>query len=101
MTEAVAPRSTWSHWSSPAADDQRVFASPSTALPDGVPAFSADDDVAVRPWERGVSAAVAVIGAGRVTSAAVATSATPRDLSLMRELSAEADRIGQPPDTAA
>lgn len=65
MTEAVAPRSTWSHWSSLAADDHRVAVSPSTAFCDGVPAFSAEDDVAVRPWERGVSAAVAVIGAGR------------------------------------
>src|SRR5690242_13045870 len=88
LMEAVAPRSTCSHWSSLAADDHRVPVLPSTAALAGVPAFSMVEDVAVLPWDRLVSAlAAAAAGSwvrGRVIRAAVAASATPRDLSLMK-----------------
>ena len=40
------PRSTWSHWGSEAALDQRVPALPSKAAEAGVPAFSVEDAVA-------------------------------------------------------
>ncbi len=87
MTVAVLPRSTRTHWSSVAAEDQRVPVSPSTALAAAVPLFSSDDAVADFPWDKGVSAAVADGWvAGRASSAAVAASAVPRDLSLIRRL---------------
>src|SRR5882757_2064444 len=41
------PRSTWSHWGSENALDQRVPVFPSTAFAAGVPAFSVEDAVAV------------------------------------------------------
>src|SRR5690349_2653429 len=53
---AVAPRSTWSHWGSLKALDQRVPVLPSTALEAGVPEFSVDEAVAGLPWERRVAA---------------------------------------------
>src|SRR4051794_33043754 len=43
---AVAPRSTWTHWGSEKADDQRVAVLPSTAAEAGVPAFSVEEAVA-------------------------------------------------------
>ena len=65
-------------------EDQRVPALPSTALAAGVPAFSSEDAVAVLPWDSKVSAAAAGVWAtGRVISAAMAASATPRDLSFI------------------
>src|SRR5262245_6959623 len=45
---AAAPRSTWMYWSSWYADDQRVPASPSTALPATLVSLSVEDAVAVR-----------------------------------------------------
>jgi hypothetical protein len=67
-----------------AAEDQRVAVLPSTALAATVPAFSSEDEVAVLPWDSGRSAAAAgLLCRGRVTSAAIAASATPKDLSFM------------------
>jgi hypothetical protein len=43
------PRSTWIHYGSENALDHRVPALPSTAAEAGVPAFSVDEAVAVRP----------------------------------------------------
>lgn len=80
---AEEPRSTWSHWVSRAAEDHRVAVLPSTALAAAVPPFSSEDDVAVLPWDSGRSAAAAGLCRGRVTSAAMAASATPKDLSFM------------------
>src|SRR5258707_15892771 len=48
----MAPRSTWSHWSSLNWLDQRVAALPSEALPASMPPFSTDDAVATLPRAR-------------------------------------------------
>ncbi len=42
---SVAPRSTWSHCGSAAAEDQRVPVLPSTAAEAGVPPFSVEEAV--------------------------------------------------------
>jgi hypothetical protein len=57
---AVAPRSTWIHWGSLKALDQRVPVLPSTAALAGEPAFSVDEAVAGLPWDSSVLAALAV-----------------------------------------
>jgi hypothetical protein len=56
---AVAPRSTWIHWGSVNALDQRVPVLPSTAAEAGVPAFSVEEAVAGRPCDSRVLAACA------------------------------------------
>ena len=69
------PRSTWSHWGSAAALDQRVPALPSTAADAGVPTFSEDEAVAGLPCDTRVSAALAVT-TRMVRRAATTVSAT-------------------------
>src|SRR5690349_7883232 len=59
---AEAPRSTWSHWESVFALDQRVPRLPSKAAAAGVPAFSVEEEVAVFPCDRSVAAKAGVDG---------------------------------------
>jgi hypothetical protein len=51
----VLPRSTWSHWGSAAALDQRVPSLPSTAAEAGVPAFSVVEALAGLPCDSSVT----------------------------------------------
>src|SRR5688572_16957723 len=76
LTAAEAPRSTWIHWGSLNALDQRVPVLPSTALAAGVPAFSVEEALTGRPWDSRVTAASARGGSASTdsaTSAAVNT----------------------------
>jgi hypothetical protein len=74
---AVLPRSTCSHCGTLNALDQRVPALPSTAADAGVPAFSVEEAVAVRPCEISGSAAAAVTVVATSRPASSASTAPP------------------------
>src|SRR5579862_2560448 len=89
LMDAVAPRSTWSHWGSLQAEDQRVVMSPSIALEAAYEALSTEDAVASAPMAMLVSVAAF---AGVEAPSAISPARRPRiaAMAVVRRLRARA-----------